>query len=342
MSDSTGYRRSRFVLLLAGGIAVGWGSVAVLDHRSATAVAGEEPAVAGQMRRSSIQLGSLERTFLVYTPPDVAERPGLVLAFHGSGGDGARMRGFVGESLEPLADEHGFLVIYPDGYERNWNDCRARAPFPANRLDIDDVGFVRALIERVRRDHQIDRAMVHALGYSNGGHMAYRLALEIPGEVQAVAAFGANLPVAEELDCNDSGRPVPVLVVNGTADGINPYMGGEVIPPGGESFGRVRPAEESVRYFARLVDWDGSPEPEEIASDSAGLRVERLVWERSGRPGVVLYTVHGGGHAIPGPAQFPPFVGPVERRLNAVEEAVRFFRAQALVDANADSTRTTR
>ena len=51
-----------------------------------------------------------------------------------------------------MADRHGFIVLYPDGYKNNWNDCRKDAPFAANKENVDDVGFLRALVEQYRRE----------------------------------------------------------------------------------------------------------------------------------------------------------------------------------------------
>jgi hypothetical protein len=68
-------------------------------------------------------------------------------------------------------DEHGFVVVYPDGYERNWNDCRKAAAYPARKLRIDDAGLVFALVERLQSAIGADPARVFAIGYSNeSGH----------------------------------------------------------------------------------------------------------------------------------------------------------------------------
>ena len=189
---------------------------------------------------ASISVGDRERRFEYYVPAHPTPRPPIILAFHGSGGSGARLRGFMGGELQRLAEERGFVAVYAQGFEGNWNGCRASSPSSANSLEIDDVGFVRALVVWLGRELEADPARVHAIGFSGGGHMAYRLALEIPDEILGVAAIAASLPVEGELDCESSGRPVSVMIVNGTADPVNPYDGGEVMAPGGTVLGRVR------------------------------------------------------------------------------------------------------
>jgi polyhydroxybutyrate depolymerase len=252
----------------------------------------------------------------------------LILAFHGGGGTGARFRSFVGASLERLADRFGFLVAYPDGFESHWNGCRSAARFSANTRSIDDVGFTRALIDRFNVDHRLDRSQVFALGFSNGGHFAYRLALEVPGEVRAVAAFAANLPEERGTDCMPMGQPISVMMVNGTDDRINPYAGGQVIAPDGKSLGWVRPAMETARYFARVAGHGEDPVRATVVGPQlpGGTWVVETAWRAPGHAEVRLYTVHGGGHTIPGPhAAFPAFLGRAERRFDAVDTAVRFF-----------------
>ncbi|MBK6509003.1 MAG: hypothetical protein IPG06_05705 [Haliea sp.] len=65
---------------------------------------------------------------------------------------------------------------------------------------------------RWRQHHQIDRRRVYATGHSKGGHMAYRLAFEMPGQFAAVALISANIPIPGNLDCEQSGQPVPVAI----------------------------------------------------------------------------------------------------------------------------------
>lgn len=278
---------------------------------------------------ASLAVDARERRFELYRPASAGSTAPLLLALHGSGGSGARLRHFLGGELERLADAHGFLVAYPQAWEGSWNGCRAAAPSAANRLAIDDVGFLRALVASLAADGAVDPRRVGVLGFSGGGHMAYRLALEAPDAFPAVAVFAASLPVEEELGCTPAGRPVSVLAVAGTADLVNPYRGGDVIAPDGTFLGRVRPAEQSALYFARLAGAPEQPTPTVLLSAPAS--VERLA-RRHGDTEVSLVTVHGGGHAVPGPrSRLPALVGRTERRWNGVEEAVRFLLDRARV-----------
>jgi polyhydroxybutyrate depolymerase len=222
-------------------------------------------------------------------------------------------------------------VSYPDGWERYWNDCRAAADVAANRLDVDDPAFLRAVAARLHATHGIDPARVRVLGVSNGAHMAFRLALEAPADVQAIAAVAATLPAEDNLDCVPVEQPVPVLVVVGTADRISPYEGGPVTAPDGRPRGAVRSAPGTAEWFARVAGAAAEPLRETVLEPHpvTGIWAERLTWGPARGAEVVLLTVHGGGHVVHGPGlAFPPELGASDPRLDVLEEALRFFERQ--------------
>ena len=132
------------------------------------------------------------------------------------------MRAWTGYEFDRMADQQGF-VLYPDGYKHNRNDCRKIATFPAKAANIvDDMGFIRALIDQVTAAHAINPKRVYAFGYSNGGHMACRLAIEDPSELAAIAALGASLPTQDSSSRSQLGETSRAMLVDGTDDPINP------------------------------------------------------------------------------------------------------------------------
>lgn len=295
------------------------------------ASAGAAPPVYDPLPIEVVRFQGLSRSVRFYRPHHLSARPALVLALHGSGGNGERFRRLTDRAFERLADEHGFVVAYPDAVGGQWNDCRARAPYRAALAGIDDVGFLREIARRATDVAGRKLAGIFLVGYSNGGHLAFRAALTAPDEFQAFAAIGAHLPVDEELGCAPAEDPVSILLVSGTEDPINPFGGGEVHPPGGGSPGRVRSAEATARYFAELAGTPGEPVaelcPDKEADD--GTRVETRRWS-AGRHGVELMVVHGGGHALPSPTgRFPePVVGRTSRDLDGAAAIWRFFSRQ--------------
>jgi polyhydroxybutyrate depolymerase len=287
-----------------------------------------QPALTGTLVRDSLHVGDRDRTFAYYAPSPLPPHPALVIAFHGSGETGEELRWHSGYGFDRVADAHGFVVVYPDGYEHHWDDCRAMASYAARTLHVDDLGFTRALIGYFQSKLGADKTRVFAAGHSNGGHMVYRLALEMPGEIRAVAAISASLPTPENADCEATGKPTPVLIMNGTEDGLNPYGGGQSHVIGFGSSGDVLSSIETAQYFAGLEGASMTPVVERVPGGDASLWVERSTW---GAPTarVVLDTVHGGGHVVPQSlSRYPRILGRTDQDFDGPAEIWRFFEEQ--------------
>jgi polyhydroxybutyrate depolymerase len=140
-----------------------------------------------------------------------------------------------------LPNERGFAVVYPDAYEGYWNACNIVGDYSANKLDVDDVGFLTRMVDKLT--NEIGR--LFATGISRGGHMAFRLALEAPSRFRAVAAVAANVPTPENFKCKPAGQgSSSVMIMNGTKDPLNPFDGGEVTLFGLFRRGKVRSSRE--------------------------------------------------------------------------------------------------
>jgi polyhydroxybutyrate depolymerase len=225
----------------------------------------KRPQSSDAIQRGVIRVGGLDRTFLAYVPRNLPTNAPVVFVLHGAMQSAQMMRVSTGYEFERLADQHGFLVVYPHGYEEHWNDCRKQASYAARKRAMDDKGFLLALIEQFHSTHGIDRTRVFAMGYSNGGHLAYRLALELPDRITAIGVVGANLPTDENCACEETGRPIPVIIINGTRDPINPYDGGSVTLFGFANRGAVRSARQSAEYFVHLNELNVQPELSRVA-----------------------------------------------------------------------------
>ena len=302
------------------------------------------PVLAGHVEQGSLAHGGRQRKWHAYIPGSRPADPALVLILHGSTGDGKSMLATTWHEFNILAEQEGFIAVYPDGFERHWNDCRASAAYSANQLDIDDVGFLAALVREFTAKHGVDPMRVYAVGLSNGGQMAYRLALETPGLVAAVAAIAANLPVEGNMDCEPSGEPVATLIINGTEDPVNPYNGGLVQIFGDSTRGHVLSASETARYWAELAGYS-DPGQKKVWADRApddGTTIESIIWSTSGAPPVALITVVGGGHTIPHTRyRMPRLLGRTSHEFDATRLIWAFFSGkefptQALVREERD------
>lgn len=293
----------------------------------------EPPKVSGQIVHETLEVEGRTRSLFAYVPEALPASPALVFVLHGSVGDGEAARSSYYHAFEPVADREGFIVVYPDGYERHWNGCRAAGPYAANTEDVDDIAFIDATIALFAERFGVDRRRVFATGLSNGGHMALRLALEAPDRIAAVAPVAASLPTDENLACEKSGRAAAVLVVNGTADPMNPYEGGEAALWGVfASRGDVLSSEETVAYFAGLAGHSGPPRirdyPDVAPED--GSTAQLRLWTDGAGPPVGLLRLENGGHNVPNPRfRFPLFLGPTNADIDAAEEIWRFFARAA-------------
>lgn len=327
------------VAILGSLLAVGGAAYGYFWH----APAPDLPALSSVAERLTIKVGHRERSYLAYVPATLSPGSALVIVLHGSAMDGATMRRWTGYEFDRLADRDGFVVLYPDGHKKNWNDCRRDAAYAARLENVDDLGFIRLLIERFASEKGVNPSKVFAFGYSSGGQMAQRLAIEAPDMVAAVATAGANLPTPVNSLCAPEGRTARVMLVSGTDDPIVPFRGGEVSLFGLASRGMALSSTETAAELARRNGIAGAPIVTSLPSQSPGdgeTLAERFVWSNGQEPTVTLYILHGGGHVVPQPTfRFPRLLGPTPAYLNAPSEAVTFFRLKPAASQTASGAR---
>jgi len=282
------------------------------------------PASGASITRT-IDVGGLRRTFILHVPPSIpaGRAVPLVFALHGGGGAGRQMDRFTGFSAQ--ADRHGFLVVYPDAWERNWNDGRGDPNIRSQAEGIDDVGFISALITLLSREYPIDPGRIFATGISNGGFMSQLLAARLSERIAAIAPVAAGMGPAVAASLRPS-VPVSVLVMNGTDDPLVPYEGGPVARNRGQTIA----TDEIIRKWVAANRCAEGPEVIQLPdTDPAdGTRVRKTAYTSCAQQSaVVLYTIEGGGHTWPGGVQYLPraMVGRVSRDINATDVIWQFF-----------------
>jgi polyhydroxybutyrate depolymerase len=291
----------------------------------------EQPDLPGEFSETALPVstGSKHpRTFSWYKPGTYSPNAPLIFVLHGSNGWPDQVRTTTAYEFDLLAEEYGFIVVYPQGYENHWNDCRKSADYAANVENIDDVNFFREMIEFFAEHQQIDRKQVFVTGHSNGGHMAYKLALEVPELLAAIAPISANLPVDSNLDCNKSGKAISVAIFNGTDDPVNPFNGGLVSLLGNSSRGEVLSADATAEYWKSLAQIMQAPTrstfPEVDGDDNTSVLEER--WLSPAGIDIRLYTLQGSGHVIPSRLmQWARVLGGNAGDISGPQEIVGFF-----------------
>jgi polyhydroxybutyrate depolymerase len=252
----------------------------------------------------------------------------LVLVFHGGGSSGiaaARLTQFT-----RIAERERFAVVYPDAWQRNWNDGRAAAKLASQRAKVNDVAFVSALLDAVGRETQLDPARVFATGISNGAIFAHYLAGNLSERIVAIAPVvgGMAEPYAAAFAPS---QPVSVLAIQGTDDPLVPYRGGGVVHG---RHGRVLSTDGAISMWVRHDACASGPRATLLADGDPGdgCRFESKVWSDCARgTEVELLRGVGMGHTWPGGRQYLPqgVIGRACRDFDAGERIWQFFQAHA-------------
>ena len=282
----------------------------------------------------SVRAGGVERSYVVHLPPERGSRPALVLSFHGGGGSARQYQAYV--QMDRVADREGFLVVYPNGSGPlrarllTWNagGCCGSAM----RTNVDDVGFVRILLEDLAGRIAFDRTRIYATGLSNGAMMSYRLAAELPEAIAAIAPVGG----AMMLGAQPPAHAKPVLHIHSIDDHRALYAGGLGAP---FPFTNVRVLHPGVEE--RLALWaqangcgrELNAVTRREWSDATGrLHTATLLRYSSCRVETALWKLSGAGHVWPGGQvdYLPALLGPGTQVIDANEEIWRFFRRHRL------------
>ncbi|MGF1578310.1 MAG: PHB depolymerase family esterase [Gemmataceae bacterium] len=278
-----------------------------------------------------IRVGELERRYQVYVPakykPERATP--VIVAFHGGGGNPTSMMLLSG--LNKKADEAGFIVVYPYGSglnkDRSLTFNGGNCCGYARLRKIDDVGFVRALLDDLAKAVNVDADRVFATGMSNGAIMTYLVASELSDRIAAVAPVGGPMGT----DTCTPKRPVAVMHFHGTADQLAPFKGGQ-----GKGTSKVpsflRPkfysVDHSIQNWVKANGCDEKPKVVALPDKAKdGLTVTKKSWG-NGKEGseVVLIEIKGGGHTWPGQKPLRAFLGKSTMDISANDMMWEFFQ----------------
>ncbi len=272
----------------------------------------------------------LKRTYVLYRPAtlDPKLRHPLLLCLHGGTGTGSGMQKLTFDRFNELADRDGWLVAYPDGIGKNWNDGR-KIDDEAHGKDLDDVGFLSALIDLMVQKEGVDPKRVYVTGISNGAMMTCRLVCELSDKIAAGAPVAGSMPKNLPAVCSPK-FPVSMLFINGDKDPLVPFEGGFV-----HFFRRKR--GEIIAPARAAADWaaldgcKGAPVTTAlpVLDPKDPTRVDRIAYPPSANGSEVLFfVVHGGGHTWPGGLRYAGewMVGKVSRQLDASDLIWDFFK----------------
>jgi polyhydroxybutyrate depolymerase len=243
------------------------------------------------LKKGVVMIEGRERDFKYHLPGKLSANPRLMIVYHGSGINANIIQIFTGHEFDELADkENNTIIVYPNGYKNNWNDCKKIAPYEAKALNINDVEFTRQIIQYFRRHY--NTADAYAVGYSNGGQMVMKLAKIHPEWFRGYAVIDANLPIPEHDLCGEATQPVSLFYIVGQQDPINPYKGGKITLRG-KNYGEVRSARETLKYWLKMADFEASSNTHITPATT------REDYTSSTGEKVCFVDVGDGGHTIP-------------------------------------------
>jgi len=282
-------------------------------------------------RSETIVLDGVTRTFTAQLP---ATRPApLVIVLHGKTQTGADM--MTRTSWPHVAKRERFGVVFPDGLNRAWADLRfdAKRAFGGPPEGTDDVAFITRIIEKHIADGSADPKRIYLAGVSNGGAMAMTLVCQRADLIAAAASVIMNLTDDLGAACHPS-RPVPMLMMNGTADPLIPYEGGRgsrrIVTRG------VWSTAQTIAFWRRIngcETGDGNAVDLDDIDSSDRSTVTRIDSRCPAGRDVVLYRINNGGHRMPGSFPDARFVravnltlGPQNHDIDGAETIWDFFR----------------
>ena len=269
-----------------------------------------------------------KREYLLHVPKsyDRAKPTPLVISLHAAAlWPAAQMKV---SQWNTVADEEGFLVVYPSAvpmaplpFLPRLPVWRTHEPEPEGGL-MEDVRFISELIDTLQAAYTIDPTRIYANGFSNGGAMASVLSCALSDRV---AAIGTVAPALDAVPWRSLAAcpPVPMVQFHGTADRFAPYGGGLSLPT-------PRPFPSISTWaanWARRNRCGPNPIDSVVAAD-----VSRLEYtDCADHAAVVLYTIRAGGHTWPGGGPLPEWwAGPTSRSIDATRQMWAFFREHRL------------
>lgn len=252
------------------------------------------------MLRRLIEHDGIEREYFVHVPANAQQPLPVVIAIHGYT---STATGFeAAHNLNPHADKHGYIVVYPQGSHftvdnpdygtyriTSWNDLAANLgprdqgphctedadeyPCPAEcgscdrcawTSCYDDVGLIEKMLDEVAAEFSTDTKRYYVLGVSNGGMMALRLGCNLSGRFAAIAPIIAQL--APGYACGPS-VDLPMLHLFGAKDNTVRYDG----LPGGDGFIYTTATETAAVWASAMSCSIGPAHWENGYSRNAGL-----------------------------------------------------------------------
>jgi polyhydroxybutyrate depolymerase len=281
----------------------------------------------------------LKRTYRVHLPPSYDGRTPTPVVIYLHGGGGSTQAAFR-DGVDKYSDKFGFLLVVPAGTgiledkllawnAGGWNarsgNVEKCCGYAAEN-NVDDVGFIKKMIDEIKRNFNVDETRIYSTGISNGGIMSYTLACELSDKIAAVASVA---PPGTPKECSAL-RPIPVMHIHGTADPCAPYEGGRAAGCLGSKRYEMQSASEIMDVWKNingcLPDSQSS-----YAKGNASCMTYRGCEDGAD---VEFCTIQGMGHTYPSGVQYlsADKIGPVSHDIS-FDQIWEFFKKHPLLNS---------
>lgn len=246
-----------------------------------------------QLINETISYDGETREYSVFLPSSyqVGQNLPMVFNLHGFGSNVTEQIFYT--SLNAVAQEENFIVVTPQGLVRTTSIGQTGSHWNAYfGTDVDDLGFLNLVIDKIYTDYNIDLARVYSTGMSNGGFMSHRLACELSDRIAAIASVAGGV-FNEQLDNCSPSRAVPVMQIHGTNDNIADFDGIPLFAPS---------IPDLVGHWVNHNNCSTLADTIEIANISTtdNSTVEKLEYNNGDDDSKVwFYIVDNGGHSWP-------------------------------------------
>ena len=270
--------------------------------------------------RASIEVNGHKRNLRLVETARLKKTPRTtIIVFHAGRGSVTRLQRSLG--LDELARKSGAVLVYPGAINGRWDVGKASGPA------TDDAQFVKAIITKLVADGVSDRRKIYVAGVSSGGMLAMRLACESTDLFAGAAALIANLPADLAANCNPT-KPLPFLLINGTADPLVPFNGGKSTLP--DYADNVVSTQASLEPFIKAAKCSEQITRQDLPDrdPNDGSRVILEKYAACSAP-IELLRIEGGGHTIPGrrtPSSRGAAVGAQNNDIDSARAIFDFFK----------------
>ena len=230
------------------------------------------------LETNSISINQVTRTYLTYSPSVTSVSIPVIIDFHG--GAGTAEGQYITSNFVEIADSEGIILVYPQADVRTgsvWNTLHSDE---GNKVaNVDDFGFIAAIIQSLNSNPNIDTSRIYVSGYSNGAAMAYQVACHLNDRIAGFVVMSGLFPLETEYPC-DLTHETAGIIINGTEDYERPMTGIE---------GYALPVRDAASWWARQ---NGSVQETTVQEGN----IERTIYETPNGTEIQLFVIEGGGH----------------------------------------------